>query len=169
MADEQEQWAIIDLFGHQRLAGRLSEHGLGGTSFVRVDVPSCGDTPEFTRLLGNGAIYSISFVSEDIARKVAGYVQARPVQPYEMMQIAERAGGRTLPGLLGDDRGNVVDSLVERRAGRRGFRYPRECVENELFNGGHGYTPGLSSGSLSLRPPSWCNSLHRAFIAAICS
>ena len=82
--EKQEQWAIVDLFGHQRLAGLISEHELGGSSFVRLDVPECGDTAGFTRLFGNAAIYSISFVTEEIARRVAGYVQARPVQPYEM-------------------------------------------------------------------------------------
>ena len=85
--EKQEQWAIVDLFGHQRLAGLISEHELGGSSFVRLDVPECGDTPGFTRLFGNAAIYSISFVTEDIARQVAGYVRARPVQPFEMKQL----------------------------------------------------------------------------------
>lgn len=31
-----EEWAIIDLFGHQKIAGRISEQQIGGSSFVHV-------------------------------------------------------------------------------------------------------------------------------------
>ena len=34
-----EEWAVLELFGHQRLAGLVSEVQIGGASFVRVDVP----------------------------------------------------------------------------------------------------------------------------------
>jgi hypothetical protein len=42
MADtpSTEQWAIVEIFGHQRIAGRLTEQTIGGCSFVRVDVPA---------------------------------------------------------------------------------------------------------------------------------
>jgi hypothetical protein len=44
MADKPEtfeEWALLELFGHQRLAGRVTEQQLGGASFVRVD-KRCG-------------------------------------------------------------------------------------------------------------------------------
>ncbi|MDD2657785.1 MAG: hypothetical protein PHD04_03970 [Candidatus Pacebacteria bacterium] len=44
-----DEWAIIDLFGHQKIAGRVSEQQIGGASFVRVDVPL---EPPFTKLFG---------------------------------------------------------------------------------------------------------------------
>jgi hypothetical protein len=79
-----DEWAIVDLFGHTRIAGRVSEHVLGGCSFVRVDVPAFDDTPEFTELYGQGAIYAIRFVSEEIARGMARSLQKRPVSMYEL-------------------------------------------------------------------------------------
>jgi len=48
-SDQTELWAVVELFGHQRIAGKISEHNLGGT-FVRVDVPSVGGRPAFTKL-----------------------------------------------------------------------------------------------------------------------
>lgn len=85
--DEQqkfEAWGIVDLFGHQRLAGRISEQTIGGCSFVRVDVPAIEGTEEHTRLFGNGAIYGISFTSEEVARQVAQALKARPVSPWDL-------------------------------------------------------------------------------------
>lgn len=79
-----EQWAIVDLFGHQRLAGLVTEAEIGGCAFVRVDVPAVGEEQPFTRYFGQGAIYSLSPVAEEIAREVAARQRARPVQAYEL-------------------------------------------------------------------------------------
>lgn len=34
-----DQWAIVDVMGHQRYAGRVTEETLAGAGFIRVDVP----------------------------------------------------------------------------------------------------------------------------------
>ena len=85
-----EQWAVVELFGHQKIAGLLTEATIGGCSFVRVDVPENGDSPGFTKLYGNGAIYAISFVTEDIARRAASYYEVKPVQSYELPKLTMR-------------------------------------------------------------------------------
>ena len=86
-----EQWAIVELFGHQKLAGLVTEAQVGGCSFVRVDVPNVsGDGFKFTRLLGNGAIYAINFVLEEIARAMAQRIDAVPVYSYELPQLAHK-------------------------------------------------------------------------------
>lgn len=84
------QWAIVEMFGHQRVAGLISEITFGGCNFVRVDVPQVGSTPGFTKMLGQGAIYCINFVSEEIARGSASYNRSVPVQSYEMPQLSHR-------------------------------------------------------------------------------
>lgn len=35
-----ESWCIVELFGHQRIAGLVTEQTIGGCNFVRVDVPA---------------------------------------------------------------------------------------------------------------------------------
>jgi len=75
-------WAVIELFGHTKLAGMVTEQVIAGHGYIRVDVPPVNGHPEFTRLLGPTAIYSITPVSEEIARKVADYCQVRPVSIY---------------------------------------------------------------------------------------
>ena len=90
MGEKTEQWAIVELFGHTKVAGLISECTMGGCSFVRVDVPPVEGAQGFTRLLGNGAIYAINFVDEAIARHVAKHIMAKPVQVYEMPQIESK-------------------------------------------------------------------------------
>lgn len=75
-------WAIVDIFGHERIAGELSEQTIGGGSFIRVDVPAVGDQQAFTRFYGDKAIYSIQPVSEDIARRATAGMRVRPVNVY---------------------------------------------------------------------------------------
>lgn len=78
-----EAWGIVDLFGHTRLAGRISEQTIGGETFIRVDVPNGGDSYH-TRLFGKGAIYGMSLTDEAIAREVAKRSTERPVSAYEV-------------------------------------------------------------------------------------
>jgi hypothetical protein len=44
-----EQWCIIGLFGHQKLAGLVTEKNIGGAAFLQVDVPETKHSPSFTR------------------------------------------------------------------------------------------------------------------------
>ncbi len=89
--DKFEQWAIVELFGHQRIAGLLTEQTLGGCSFVRVDVPAVDGAIAFTKLYGQGAIYAISFVTQEIATAAARAYQVRPVSIYDLPELQRTA------------------------------------------------------------------------------
>ena len=54
-----DSWAVVELFGHNQIAGKVTEQVIAGQGFVRVDVPAVDDQPAYTRLFGAGAIYSI--------------------------------------------------------------------------------------------------------------
>lgn len=79
-----EEWAIIDLFGHQKIAGRISEEQIGGSSFVRVDVPVI---PPFTRLFGAAAIYSITITDEVTAKAAAQYWKPEPMDKWSACEM----------------------------------------------------------------------------------
>lgn len=91
-----ESWCIVELFGHQRIAGLVTEQTIGGSSFVRVDVPANGDTPEYTRLFGNGAIYAINPVSETVARAAAAQYRSVPVSIYDFPELRALTSQTTL-------------------------------------------------------------------------
>jgi hypothetical protein len=92
MADEKdtsfESWCIVELFGHQQIAGLVSEQQIAGQGFVRVDVPATEGREGFTRLFGGGAIYSIIPTTEPIATRYATRLDSRPIAPYMLAPMA---------------------------------------------------------------------------------
>lgn len=90
MSDQEQEtnesldfWAVVELFGHQKIAGKVSDFVLGGESFVRVDVPATERGETFTRMFGKGAIYAINPTTEEIATRAAESVGQRPLNLYE--------------------------------------------------------------------------------------
>ena len=105
MADTQEQfneWALLELFGHQRIAGRVTNATIGGGSFVRVDVPDKNGATRFTRYFNPSAVYSISPCSEAIAVAAAVNIECEPIKRYELDALAE-SRQRALPGVEEDE------------------------------------------------------------------
>ena len=82
--DTFDQWAIVDVMGHQRYVGRVSEQVIAGQGFVRVDVPKTDKTEPWTKLIGTASIYAITPVSEEVATAMANHSQIEPVKAYEL-------------------------------------------------------------------------------------
>jgi hypothetical protein len=91
-ADKQtfESWCIVELFGHQRMAGFVTEASIGGGSFIRIDVPETAGDKAFTRYLGPSAIYAMNPCDEDTARQAAAAFRPRPIQRWELPQISDQ-------------------------------------------------------------------------------
>jgi hypothetical protein len=92
-ATKFEEWAVLELFGHQRLAGMVTEVQLGGASFVRVDVPEDGKKKgwKLTKMYNPSAIYSITPVTEETARLVARSVSGEPVTRWDVQEMVREA------------------------------------------------------------------------------
>jgi hypothetical protein len=92
--DEKENeplksWALVELFGHQRIVGYLTEQSFGTGVLFRVDVPDLTKGGEvvragFTRYFGLSSIYSITPIDEQAVRKLLPIVEGSPavVRPY---------------------------------------------------------------------------------------
>jgi hypothetical protein len=87
-----DEWALVELFGHQKIVGKVSEATLAGGAFLRVDVPAVAENKPYTRFYGPGAIYSINPVTEEIALGLLQRYRNEPVSRFELPQIAEKAG-----------------------------------------------------------------------------
>ncbi|MCA9876832.1 MAG: hypothetical protein KC442_03590 [Thermomicrobiales bacterium] len=68
-----EGWGILELMGHRRLGGYLSEVTVAGVAMVRIDVPHPQHVGEMvaTQLYSGQAIYGITPTTEEIARAIA--------------------------------------------------------------------------------------------------
>ena len=85
------EWALVELFGHQKIVGKVTEATMAGGAFLRVDVPAFDHSPAFTRFYGPGAIYSINPVTEEVARGLCERYRNEPVSRFELPQLAEKS------------------------------------------------------------------------------
>lgn len=83
MADESfDSWAVLELMGHVRMAGRVTEEERFGVKMGRIDVPK--DDGFTTVYFGGGSVYRMTPTTEEIARAVATRSQPAPVHRYEL-------------------------------------------------------------------------------------
>lgn len=87
-SDIFEGWAILELMGHRRLAGRVKEETIAGTSFLRLDVYKQAAEGEedhvATQFYSGSAIYCITPAAEEICRMMGEKTRPAPVQRYEL-------------------------------------------------------------------------------------
>ncbi len=84
MTERFDQWAILELMGHRRLAGRVSEAQIAGAPFLRLDVPC---DPPTTQFYAPGAVYAITPTSEEVCRAFARRSAPIPVQRWELLEL----------------------------------------------------------------------------------
>ncbi len=82
-----ETWAIVELMGHVKLAGRLTEEEKFGSKLGRLDIPQA-DGSFMTRYFGGASVYSISVVSEEVARHVSKQTSPAPVSAWDFPKAA---------------------------------------------------------------------------------
>ena len=87
-AEDGWEWAVLEIFGHRRHAGRIREVEKFGAKFVRIDIPIEGDPAKGweTREYGGASIFSVSYTDEASVMQankpyVSPYrITARPVE-----------------------------------------------------------------------------------------
>lgn len=89
MSEKFEQWANVELMGHQRVVGRCSEEMIAGHPMLRVDIP---DGEDFTtRYYGSSAIYCLTVVSEAVGRKICSRISQVPSFAWDLKDHAKAA------------------------------------------------------------------------------
>lgn len=98
-------WAIVELMGHVKIAGYLTEEERFGVKMGRVDIPADGDM--VTQFFGGASVYRITPVTEAVAR---AYAEARTVAPVSRWDLPElRAAHEELRELRRQLEGGEVD------------------------------------------------------------
>ena len=82
MEEKQDVWAIVEIMGHDRYAGRVSEFTRFGPPLTRVEVPGEDGQIKWEKYFGPGAIYAITPVDEATARLEALRCSPTPITVY---------------------------------------------------------------------------------------
>jgi hypothetical protein len=104
-------WAVVEVMGHKRFAGHVTEQLFGSAALIRVDVPETEQpasqwdpdkpartTPAYSKLIGVGSIYCITPCTEEVAR-----VAAKEIERYNNPIPVEMPGVRQIPASVSDD------------------------------------------------------------------
>lgn len=77
-AEPFDYWAVVEVMGHQRHAGRVTPQMIGSATFIRIDVPATGGKEAYTKMYAPSAIFSITPVTEAVALNAA-HDNSRPI------------------------------------------------------------------------------------------
>lgn len=82
-----EGWTILEILGHRRLGGFVTEMEIAGHGFLRIDIPDEGDTQQATQFYAPSSVYCLTPTTEAMAKAVALRNKPEPVQRWELPQI----------------------------------------------------------------------------------
>jgi len=102
-----ESWGVVEMLGHRRIAGFITEQTIAGSALVRVDVPET-EKPGYTKLVGVGSIYCLTPTSEAVARAVASELERynEPL-PVHLPRLPATVGAPAADAEIEDDNDDV--------------------------------------------------------------
>lgn len=90
MTEQNEKfasWGVLELMGHRRLGGFITETTLAGGAFLRIDVPAEKDgETHSTQFYSPGSVYCLTPCTEEAAKLVARMSRPEPVHQWELPQ-----------------------------------------------------------------------------------
>ena len=90
MEQKFELNALVELFGHQRIAGKVTEQSIGVATFIRIDVPETSQQPKFTRIVNPSAIYAINPVTEEVMLHMAEMITSKPIKSWDIREMQSK-------------------------------------------------------------------------------
>ena len=81
-------WAVLELFGHARIAGSVSEHTFGGETFTRVDVPEV--SYEEPVCLDGVRTQQTRVISAHTKLLAAHRIKHEPIRAWELSEALEQ-------------------------------------------------------------------------------
>jgi len=116
MTTEQkfECFAVVELMGHNIIAGYISEQTIAGIAMLRVDVPSTATSEPFTKFFGGSAVYGITPTTEEIVARAAQRLAVRPVEPWVVPDPSRQSALVDSTAGEEEEYGYALDSEEER-------------------------------------------------------
>lgn len=79
-----DQFCIVELMGHQQIAGKVSEQEIAGHEFLRVDVPEIDGIDGYTKFFSAGAVYGITPVDEETCLRAVRAFRVPPIETWRL-------------------------------------------------------------------------------------
>lgn len=74
-ADPLDFHAIVEILGHKKLAGRVTQVAIGSAAMLRVDVPKTAQRDAYTKYVGVASVYAMTPVEEGVAQRAAEQIE----------------------------------------------------------------------------------------------
>jgi hypothetical protein len=83
-----KSWALVELFGHQRVVGLVTVEPTEFPGMIRVDVPDLLKDGKviragLTRYIGKAALYGVTPIDEATVRSMLPHVDGKPSRPMQ--------------------------------------------------------------------------------------
>lgn len=88
--------AIVELMGHRRIAGVVSQAEQYGTAMLRVDIPGADGQEGTTQFYGGASIYCLTPTTDEMVAAVAARNQPTPVQRWELPKAEAAVDAETV-------------------------------------------------------------------------
>jgi hypothetical protein len=86
-----EGWCLLELMGHRRLGGFISEVTVAGAGMLKIDIPGDGPGEVYaTQYYPPSSVYCLTPCSEEAARIVAAKNRPAPVASWEIPRLPSR-------------------------------------------------------------------------------
>lgn len=92
---ELSGYALVEIFGHVRIVGWLTQQAFGSAVLFRIDVPDMTQDGKvvrkgFTRYFGVGSIYSITPIDAETMKELLPSISGAPARPYSISSSSSR-------------------------------------------------------------------------------
>lgn len=111
-AEHLESWALVEIFGHDKLAGLVTTRKFGTEMMFQIDVPKPdGEGFAYSRLLSPKAVFAIQPTNEDWCRRWAKAASEYDRSPLPYIPEPAKLAPAEEPG--DDDEYSLTDKGVE--------------------------------------------------------
>jgi hypothetical protein len=82
-SEKFETWGILEVMGHKKYAGRISERTVGNATFIQIDVPPIQDNdatiPAWSKMFHPNSIFALTPTEEEFAKAYAKQLCEKPI------------------------------------------------------------------------------------------
>lgn len=108
-------YALVDIMGHKKVAGYVTEEVIFGKAMVRIDVPEIPPAPAerwysarpglpgFTQYYGPESIYCITPTTEEAVTRLASELRVEPIANYDPHRAIPAPVGEAIETRFDDD------------------------------------------------------------------